>query len=113
MFLFKNDHQLHFFSGEYFVLGINLDRYDVGNPKKYLRGLLKKEEEATDRKVIEAFENYIGVVGSPSSKQSKNFHKMVNNYLQRPPFNFTGPPKQVRKLLLHYISLIVFKQYDF
>lgn len=75
-------------AGEYFVLGVDLDRYDVDNPSKYLRGLLKDD---LDRKAIEAFENYVGVVGSPSGADFDNFTQMVNDYLERPPFNFPNP----------------------
>lgn len=74
--------------GEYFVLGVDLDRYDADNPSKYLRGLLKDD---LDRKAIEAFENYVGVVGSPSGADFDNFTQMVNDYLERPPFNFPNP----------------------
>ena len=81
-------HQQQQLPGEYFVLGVDLDRYDVDNPSKYLRGLLKDD---LDRKAIEAFENYVGVVGSPSGSDFDNFTQMVNDYLERPPFNFPNP----------------------
>ena len=92
----ENNIHIHFFIlilfffkiGEYFVLGVDLDRYDADNPSKYLRGLLKDD---LDRKAIEAFENYVGVVGSPSGADFDNFTQMVNDYLERPPFNFPNP----------------------
>ncbi|XP_046437662.1 guanylate cyclase 32E-like isoform X1 [Daphnia pulex] len=74
--------------GEYFVLGVDLDRYDADNPSKYLRGSLKDD---LDQKAIKAFENYVGVVGSPSGADFDNFTQMVNDYLERPPFNFFNP----------------------
>ena len=73
--------------GEYFVLGVDVERYDVENPSKYLRGLLKDD---IDSKAIQAFENYIGVVSSPLV-DFDNFTQMVNDYMEKPPFNFPNP----------------------
>ena len=78
--------------GEYFVLGVDLDRYDFDSPSKYLRGLLK---DGLDRKAIEAFANYLGVVSSPSGPDFDNFTHMVNDYLERAPFNFMNPLKNI------------------
>lgn len=80
-----------YYTGEYFVLGVDLDRYDVDKPRKYMRGLLQDGAQDLDRKAIKAFENYLGVVGSPSSTDFDNFSQMVNDYLERPPFNFPNP----------------------
>lgn len=71
---------------------MDLDRYDFDSPSKYLRGLLK---DGLDRKAIEAFANYLGVVSSPSGPDFDNFTHMVNDYLERPPFNFTNPLKNI------------------
>ena len=70
------------------MLGVDLDRYDPDNPSKYLRGLLN---DNLDQKAVEAFENYIGVVSSPSGADFDNFTQMVNEYLERPPFSFPNP----------------------
>ena len=73
--------------GEYFVLGIDVERYDPDDPNKYLRGLLKDE---IDAKAISAFENYVGVVSSPSV-DFENFTYLVNEWMGREPFNFPNP----------------------
>ncbi len=99
---------LYIYIGEYFVLGVDLDRYDVDNPSKYLRGLLKDD---LDRKAIEAFENYVGVVGSPSGSDFDNFTQMVNDYLERPPFNFPNPLTYfggVKRVLSTFSLLLLF-----
>lgn len=75
-------------AGEYFVLGVDLDRYDTDNPGKYLRGLLKDD---LDGKAVHAFENYVGVVSSPPGPDFDNLTQMVNDYMERPPFNFPNP----------------------
>lgn len=77
-------------TGEYFVLGVDLDRYDPDNPSKYMRALLK-DNDNLDKEAIEAFQNYIGVVSSPSGVDFDNFTQMVNDYLEKPPFNFPNP----------------------
>ena len=64
-----------------------MERYDVENPSKYLRGLLKDD---IDLKAIHAFENYVGVVSSPLV-DFDNFTQMVNDYMEKPPFNFPNP----------------------
>ena len=76
-----------YYLGEYFVLGVDVERYDVDNPSKYLRGLLKDD---IDTKAIQAFENYVGVVSSPLV-DFDNFTQMVNDYMEKPPFNFPNP----------------------
>jgi hypothetical protein len=73
--------------GEYFVLGVDVERYDPDNPSKYLCGLLKDEIDAN---AIGAFENYVGVVSSPSV-DFENFTYLVNKWMEREPFNFPNP----------------------
>ncbi len=69
-------------------MGVDLDRYDTDNPGKYLRGLLKDD---LDGKAVHAFENYVGVVSSPPGPDFDNLTQMVNDYMERPPFNFPNP----------------------
>lgn len=74
-------------SGEYFVVGVDIEQYDADNPAKYLRGLLRDD---TDKVAEKAFRNYLGVV--PSSPVGfENFTMLVNSYMERPPFNFPNP----------------------
>lgn len=77
-----------FDQGEYFVVGVDLDRYDPDKASKYLRGLLKDD---LDGKAVQAFENYLGIVSSPPGADFENFSLIVNDYLERPPFNFPNP----------------------
>lgn len=74
-------------SGEYFVVGVDIEQYDEENPGKYLKGLLRDE---TDPVAQSAFRSYLGVV--PSSPVGfENFTTLVNTYMERPPFNFPNP----------------------
>ena len=69
------------------MLGVDVERYDADNPGKYLRGLLK---ENIDSKAVEAFKNYVGVVSSPSV-DLENFTILVNEWMEKEPFNFPNP----------------------
>ncbi|XP_071034810.1 guanylate cyclase 32E-like [Parasteatoda tepidariorum] len=73
--------------GEYFVVGVDIEQYDIQNPMKYLKGLLKEDIEEEAKK---AFQFYLGVVASPS-QESEDFTRKVNYYMQLPPFNFPNP----------------------
>ncbi|KAG8192121.1 hypothetical protein JTE90_027768 [Oedothorax gibbosus] len=74
-------------SGEYFVVGVDIEQYELQKPKKYLRGLLRDEIEDDAKK---AFQSYIGVVASPPTG-FEHFTAKVNAYMQLPPFNFPNP----------------------
>ena len=64
-----------------------MERYDIDNPSKYMTGLLN---DKIDIRATKAFENYISVVSSPSM-DFENFTIMVNEYMEKPPFNFPNP----------------------
>lgn len=48
-------------TGEYFVVGIDIEQYDASAPDKYLRGLL---QNTADDNAIMAFKSYLGIVPS-------------------------------------------------
>ncbi|XP_043487729.1 guanylate cyclase 32E [Polistes fuscatus] len=74
--------------GEYWVVGINFDQYDEQKPDKYLHGLY--QDRIKDYSVLKAYRNYFGIVASaPIGYQ--NFTKLINDYMQKPPFNSTNP----------------------
>ncbi|XP_068209435.1 guanylate cyclase 32E-like [Palaemon carinicauda] len=72
-----------FQNGEYFVVGVTLSQYDKNKPDKYLRDLLNEHTNST---VQAAFQNFLGVVPSPSPS-FELFANKVNDYLEKPPFN--------------------------
>ncbi|XP_055593126.1 speract receptor isoform X2 [Uranotaenia lowii] len=74
-------------AGEYFVVGVDLEQYDAGLPKKYLHGLLQTEP---DREAVAALQSYLGVVPSAPIK-FEEFAVKVNKYLELPPFNYRNP----------------------
>lgn len=79
------------FPGEYFVVGVDIEQYDSRFPEKYLRGLLKTDKIPVAEK---AFRNYLGVV--PSSPLGyENFSRLVNEYMELPPFSFPNPSHYV------------------
>lgn len=73
--------------GEYFVVGVDIEQYDEENPAKYFRGLLRDEVEPVAQR---AYRSYLGIV--PSSPIGfDTFSTKVNNYMEKPPFNFPNP----------------------
>lgn len=46
-------------TGEYYVVGVDIERYQPASPQKYLRTLFK-EENATEPLAEEVFKFYIG-----------------------------------------------------
>ncbi|CAH1154232.1 unnamed protein product [Phaedon cochleariae] len=76
-----------FDKGEYFVVGVDIEQYDSGNPAKYLKGLLRDDIDVVAQK---AYRSYLGVVSS-SPVGFENFTRMVNFHMERPPFKFPNP----------------------
>ncbi|KAF4520109.1 hypothetical protein B566_EDAN010265 [Ephemera danica] len=78
-----------FDQGEYFVVGVDVDQYDSERPEKYMRDLLKYERDPT---IQRAFRNFVGIVASsPAAQLADNFTRLVNFYLEQPPFSFPNP----------------------
>ncbi|CAL1291491.1 unnamed protein product [Larinioides sclopetarius] len=73
--------------GDYYVVGVDIEQYEIQNPRRYLKGLLRDEIEDVAKK---AFQSYLGVVGSPPVG-FEDFTVKVNKYMQLPPFNFPNP----------------------
>lgn len=87
--------------GEYFVVGVDVEQYDAENPGKYLTGMLSNKPDPILEK---AFRSFFSVVPTPP-RGFKNFSIKVNEYMEKPPFQFPNPlvqlggVKQVCKLL--------------
>lgn len=73
--------------GEYFVVGVDIEQYDPQHPGKYLRDLLKEENDVIAQR---GFQSYLGVLPSPPIGFD-NFTREVNSYMERPPFNYPNP----------------------
>ncbi|XP_067205075.1 guanylate cyclase 32E [Linepithema humile] len=73
--------------GEYWVVGVDIEQYDEERPDKYLRGLWQKETNLT---IVKAYRSYFSIVAS-TPINFMNFTRLVNEYRQKPPFNFTNP----------------------
>lgn len=48
-------------TGDYYVIGIDLEQYDPHNAGKYLRGVLQDNQE---QHIVDAFDSYMAVVPS-------------------------------------------------
>ncbi|VVC38134.1 Adenylyl cyclase class-4/guanylyl cyclase,Receptor, ligand binding region,Protein kinase [Cinara cedri] len=83
MDLFKN--------GEYFVVGVDVEQYDAGDPAKYLTGMLSNKPDPVLEK---AFRSFFSVVPT-SPRGFKNFSVKVNEYMEKPPFLFPNPLVQL------------------
>lgn len=78
---------LFYGAGEYWVVGVDIEQYDEKRAHKYLRGLWQKE---TDLSIVNAYRSYFSIVAS-APINFMNFTRNVNEYRQKPPFNFTNP----------------------
>ncbi|CAN8007227.1 unnamed protein product, partial [Ixodes pacificus] len=72
--------------GDYYVVGVDVEQYDIEQPRRYLTGLLREDVEPG---VERAFRSYLGIVGSPAVGYEE-FSVSVNEYMQRPPFNIVN-----------------------
>lgn len=92
-------------SGDYFVVGVNLDAYGQYEPTHYMKGVLR---ENVDPFILDAYNSYLGIV--PSSPIAFNdFSVKVNEYMSKPPFNFpsfTGVTKVVRYILIKFPKML-------
>lgn len=73
--------------GKYFVVGVELEQYDQDDPGRYMRGLLRDD---VDRLVVRAFGSYFAVMPTPPINMDY-FSVKVNEYMEKPPFNFSNP----------------------
>ncbi|XP_056019225.1 receptor-type guanylate cyclase Gyc76C-like isoform X2 [Ostrea edulis] len=82
-------------TGEYFVVGVCLSESDTITPDAYLKELIKTNRGKDQTKErLEAFKYFIGVVESPPNyDEYEEFKRIVNKYLEEPPFSFQTPFK--------------------
>ncbi|KAK0087232.1 hypothetical protein PV325_001474 [Microctonus aethiopoides] len=74
-------------NGEYWVVGVDIEQYDAQQPDKYLRGLWQKQ---TDTSILRAYKSYFSIVAS-APVNFDNFTRLIHEYRQKPPFNFSNP----------------------
>lgn len=69
------------------MVGVDTEQYDPSDPSKYLRGFLDNKPDVDAQK---AFGSYLGIL--PSSPIGfENFSMLVNEYMERSPFNYPNP----------------------
>ncbi|XP_054008171.1 guanylate cyclase 32E [Hylaeus anthracinus] len=73
--------------GDYWVVGVDIEQYDEKQPDKYFWDLWQRK---TNSSILKAYRSYFSVVAS-AQIYSTNFTRLVNEYRQKPPFNFTNP----------------------
>ncbi|XP_011145363.1 guanylate cyclase 32E [Harpegnathos saltator] len=72
--------------GEYWVVGVDIKQYDEERPDKYVRGHWQRNTNLS----MKAYRNFFSIVAS-TPIDIMNFTRRVNEYRQKPPFNFTNP----------------------
>ncbi|CAB0035081.1 unnamed protein product [Trichogramma brassicae] len=78
---------------QYWVVGVNTETYNDREPDVYVRGLLKKYPDSRSLRILRS---YFSVIGSaPIGYLS--FANRVDEYRQRPPFNFKNPLKSFKE----------------
>ncbi|KAJ8681433.1 hypothetical protein QAD02_017220, partial [Eretmocerus hayati] len=80
-------------TGEYWVVGVNTETYIDREPDVYVRGLLKKHVEPP---ALHVLKNYFSVIGSAPIGYL-DFTNKINEYRQKPPFNFTNPLRSFKQ----------------
>ena len=113
-------------TGEYFVVGIDTRQYDPKDPQKYLEGMFLHNSHNRHQQVfsmlslstistilipiiglfqrkasadsIRAFQSFIGIAPAPPVDNYEEFTKVVNKYLESPPFNFINPYRRNGKM---------------
>ncbi|XP_011493860.1 PREDICTED: guanylate cyclase 32E [Ceratosolen solmsi marchali] len=80
-------------TGEYWVVGVNTETYNDREPDVYVRGLLKKYPNSQSLRILQS---YFSVIASAPIGYL-NFTNKVNEYRQKPPFNFKNPLKTFKE----------------
>lgn len=75
-------------TGEYFVVGVDIEQYDPSLPDQYLRGMLKNK---TERDAVVAFQSYLAVVPSPHVAFDRFSRLVSTHFVTR---NFFGQPPE-------------------
>lgn len=68
-----------------------MEQYDAENPGKYMTGMLS---DRPDPVLDKAFRSFFSVVPTPP-RGFKNFSVKVNEYMEKPPFQFPNPLMQL------------------
>ncbi|XP_076458574.1 speract receptor-like [Babylonia areolata] len=80
-------------SGDYFVVGVCLNAYDHSNSRNFLEGVFSTR--ATEKTSL-AFRHFVGLIHSPPVEPGYSaFQRVVDQYLERPPFNQTNPMRNI------------------
>lgn len=90
------------------MVGVDIEQYDEENPTKYFRGLLRDEIEPVAQR---AYRSYLGIV--PSSPVGfENFSRLVNKYMERPPFEYPNPLEPVggAKRVSSFLSIFILQR---
>lgn len=101
--------------GKYFVVGVELEQYDEKDPGRYMRGLLRDDIDPT---VVRAFASYFGIVPT-APVNMHGFSVKVNEYMEKPPFNFSNPLFQlgISKVVsvsgVYLLYLVLFSLFTF
>ncbi|XP_076457284.1 speract receptor-like [Babylonia areolata] len=80
-------------SGDYFVVGVCLDTFETSNTRFFLEGIFNTK--ATVLTSL-AFRHFVGLIHSPPVEPGYSaFGRVVDQYLEREPFNHTNPIRDI------------------
>ncbi|XP_013413758.1 guanylate cyclase 32E [Lingula anatina] len=78
-------------SGEYFVVGVYIDDFQINDSQKFLKDIYNDKNKPVDEQTRKAFRSFLGVIQSPPVYPDyNNFTTLVNEYAEKPPFNFVN-----------------------
>ncbi|XP_033751446.1 receptor-type guanylate cyclase Gyc76C-like [Pecten maximus] len=90
-------------TGEYVVIFVDHGMFDVNAPLKYFR---RTTDSPNDTRNIEASRSLLIITSSPPSNPDyEDFEITVNDYNERPPFNFPNPFR-IRKKITVYAAYL-------
>ena len=94
-------------TGDYFVIGVDVEQYDADQEYKFFNGIFKNSESDLhssgpasssphQESIVEkSFQSYLGIMSSPPTDDFEDFSLQVNKYMQLPPFAFENPVNEL------------------
>ncbi|CAL1527410.1 unnamed protein product, partial [Lymnaea stagnalis] len=82
-------------TGDYFVVGVTRDTYKLDKPQEILQGVF---EDVVENKTVLAFRHFLCIIHTPPlDPEFANFSTIVDEFLEKPPFNVTNVYKEESK----------------
>ncbi|XP_014675128.1 PREDICTED: guanylate cyclase 32E-like [Priapulus caudatus] len=92
-----------FARGEYFVVGVILEQYDMQAPEKYVKGVFQGKATPV---LQEAYRSFLGIaIAPPIYPLYETFRKQVNQYLEMTPFYFHNTLYSIGRLKMPVMKI--------